>query len=57
MTLISDFLPGLFFRGAKSTVMQISFVMLILILFSEQILGGKRLRGGTCLRGRSLPPV
>ena len=44
-----------FFRGAKSTVMQISFVML---LFSDQISGrGKSLQGGkTASGGRPLPP-
>ena len=36
----TGFLLGIFFRGAKSIVMQISFVML---LFSDQISGrGKR---------------
>ena len=42
-----------FFRGAKSIVMQISFVML---LFSDQISGGgKSLQGGNCLRGGRPP--
>ena len=54
---LPGFLPGIF-RG-ESFVMQISFVMLIFLLFSDQILGdwGKSLRGGggaNCLRG-SLP--
>ena len=46
-----------FFQGkAKSTVMQISFVMLIFLLFSDQISGGdKSLWGGNCLG--SAPPV
>ena len=45
-----------FFRGAKSIVMpimQISFVMLIFLLFSDQILGGGKLAQG----GRPCPPV
>ena len=47
----TGFLPGIFSRGgAKSIVMQISFVML---LFSDQISQrGKVSEGGaTCLRG------
>ena len=42
-----------FFRGAKSIVMQIYFVMLTFLLFSDQISGEqKSLRGGAnCLRG------
>ena len=44
----SGFLPGIFFGGgAKSIVMQISFVMLSFLLFSNQFLlgGGKLLEG------------
>ena len=49
------FLPGIFSGGAKSIVMQISFVML---LFSDQISGrGKSFQGGqTASGGRPLPP-
>ena len=32
---LSGFLPGIFSGGAKSIVMQISFVMLIFLLFSD----------------------
>ena len=44
------FLPGIF-SGGKPIVMQISFVMLIFLLFSDQISGGrqKSLRGANCL--------
>ena len=35
----TDFLPVIFLRG--TIVMKISFVMLIFLLFSDQILGGK----------------
>ena len=35
----TGFLPG-FFSGAESIVIQISFVMLIFLLFSDQISGG-----------------
>ena len=46
-----------FFQGAKSIVMQISFVMLIFLLFSDQISGGqKSLRGQTASGGHPLPP-
>ena len=38
-----------FFQGAKSIVMQISFVMLIFLLFSDQILGGEVSEGENCL--------
>ena len=54
MRLPSGFLLGVF-RGAKSIVMQISFVM---ILFSDQISGsGKSFRGTNCLRGASPAPL
>ena len=51
------FLPGIThilaffqqFRGAKSIVMQISFVMLIFLLFSDQISGGQTASGGVPL--------
>ena len=45
-------LPGIFFqgRGAKSIVMQIYFVMLIFLLFSDQISGGQ-----TASRGAPRP--
>ena len=47
-----------FFQGAKSIVMQISFVMQFFLLFSDQISGGQKSpRGANCLRGRPLPPV
>ena len=48
-----------FFRGAKSIVMHISFVMLILLLFLDQISGGRQKspRGQTVSGGRPLPPV
>ena len=47
-----------FFRGAKSIVMQISFVMQIFLLFSDKISGGQKSpRGANCLRGApSCPP-
>ena len=50
------FLPGIFSGGAKSIVMQISFVML---LFSGQISRrGKSFRGGKLPQGGApLPPV
>ena len=49
----ASFLPGIFLGGggAKSIVTQISFVMLIFLLFSDQISGG----GANCLRGT--PPA
>ena len=56
--LRSGFLPGIFSGEAKSIVMQISFVMLIFLLFSDQISGGgaKVSEGwANCLRG--CPPV
>ena len=41
-----------FFQGAKSVVMQISFVMIIFLLFLDQISGeGKSLRGGQTASG------
>ena len=45
-----------FFQEAKSIVMQISFVMLIFLLFLNQISGGgqKSLRGQTASGGRPL---
>ena len=50
----SGFLLGIFFRGAKSIVMQISIVIL---LFSDQISGrGKSFQGGTpCAPGGRKP--
>ena len=50
------FLLGFFSGGAKSIVVQISFVML---LFLDQISGrGKSFQGGAnCLRGVPCPPV
>ena len=39
-TLYAGFLPGISFKGVNSIVMQISIVALILLLFSDQILGG-----------------
>ena len=52
--LIYHWLPSRnFFRGGKSIIMQISFVMLIFLLFSDQIffLGGKVSEGGKLLEG------
>ena len=47
--LKAGFLLGIFFRGAKSIVMQISSVML---LFSDQISGrGKSFQGGKLPQG------
>ena len=43
--------------GAKSIVMQISFVKLIFLLFSDQISGRDKSRGANCLRGAPCPPV
>ena len=50
--------PRNFFGGGtKSIVRQISFVMLIFLLFSDQISGGRSLRGGAnWFRGRPCPP-
>ena len=42
-----------FFQGAKSIVMQICFVMLIFLLFSEQISGGSLRGEANCPRGRT----
>ena len=51
---LAGFLLGIFLRGAKSIVMQISFVML---LFSDQILGrGKSFEGGKLSQG-GRPPL
>ena len=46
-TILSvGFLPGIFSGGTKSIVMQISFVMLIFLLFSDQISrGGAKVSG------------
>ena len=44
------------FFGGESIVMQISFVMLIFLLFSDQISGRKSLRGKTA-SGGPLPPL
>ena len=41
-----------FFQGAKSIVMQISFVMLIFLLFSDKISGGQTASGGDAPCGR-----
>ena len=49
----TGFLPGFFQAEAKSIVMQISFVMLIFLLFSDRISGGGKLPQV----GRPLPPV
>ena len=49
----SGFLPGIFSGGAKSIVMQISF-MLIFVLFSNQFfLGGRQIPGGKLLEGKA----
>ena len=50
------FFQEFFARGEKSIVVQISFVLLIFLLFSDQISGGKSPSGENCLRGRPLPP-
>ena len=54
----AGFLPGIFSGGDKSIAMQISFVMLIFLLFSDQILGGQKSpRGGKLPQvGRPLAP-
>ena len=47
-----------FFLGVKSIVMQISFVMLILLLFSDQISRGQKSpRGQTAAGSAPCPPV
>ena len=52
----TGFLPGIFFGGgAKSTVMQISFVMLIFLLFLDQISGGGVSEGGKLPQGAPHP--
>ena len=51
----SGFPPGIFFGGG-SIVMQISFVMLIFLLFSTQFFWGRgKFPGANCLREK--PPV
>ena len=45
-----------FFQGAKSIVMQISFIMLIFLLFSDQILGGAKVSEGSKLLEKGAPP-
>ena len=58
MKLSSGFFPGIFQEGAKSIVMQISFVMLIFLLFSDpNFRGQKSLRGANCLRGALPLPI
>ena len=56
-SIFSGFLPGIFFGGGESIVRQISFVMPIFLLFSDQISGGGKSLwgGGNCLRGA--PPL
>ena len=51
----AGFLPGIFSRG-KSIVMQISFVMLIFLLFWDQISGEKVSEGGQSASGAPCPP-
>ena len=52
----AGFLPGIFIRG-KSIVMQISFVMLIFLLFSDQISGWEVSKGRELPHGgASCPP-
>ena len=48
LTLVgcAGFLPGIFSEGAKIYCYAISFVMLIFLLFSDQISGGVRGGGG-----------
>ena len=48
------FLPEFFLRGGESIAMQISFVMLSFLLFSDQISGGEVSEGGKLPQG---PPV
>ena len=49
---------NLFSGGAKPIVMQISFVMLIFLLFLDQIWGGAKVsEGGAVSGGAPLPPV
>ena len=49
----TGFLQAIFFRGAKSIVKQISFVMLVFLLFLDQISRGQTASGGH----PSLPPM
>ena len=58
--LNAGFLPGIFFRGEKSIVMQISFVTLIFLSFLDQILrgGGQKSMREELLEGAlPVPPV
>ena len=49
----SDFLPGIF-SGEGSIVIQISFVMLIFLLFSNQFFWGEgKIPGGKLLEGKA----
>ena len=60
-TCPTGFLPGIFFffgGGRKSTVMQISFAMLIFLLFSDQTSGGGKVsEWGRKLPQEKAPPV
>ena len=49
--ILLSFLQGTFRGGAKSIAMQISFVMLIFLLFSDQISGEQRGEGQTASMG------
>ena len=48
----SDFLSGIFSGGRESIVMQISFVMLIFLLFSNQFFWGGANSRGKLLEGK-----
>ena len=53
----TGFLPGIFSGGAKYILMQISFVMLIFLLFSDEISGeAKVCEGGKLPQGAPRPP-
>ena len=55
--MIPGFLPGIFEGGTKSIVMQISFVMLIFLLFWNQISGGEVSEGGGANYLGGAPPM
>ena len=51
LRITAGFLPVIFSGGPKSIVMQIYFIMLIFLLLSDQISGGKSLWGGQTTSG------
>ena len=58
LKLLTGFLPGNFFRErVKSIVMKISFVMLIFLLFSDQISEAKVSEEGKLSQGAPPPPA